>query len=134
MQSFTNWSGSLTFTPHSIISPRSQDELCNVIHKASLSNKKVRVVGAGHSSSPLVETNDILVSLDHFNGLKSFDKENNSAEVGTAMTTHRYKKSGWHYSTRVMLMFNDWPALSQQAHMVPAKHCKILLHFCLVQP
>jgi FAD/FMN-containing dehydrogenase len=88
MQSFTNWSGSLTFTPHSIVSPRSQDELCEVIHKASSSNKKVRVVGAGHSSSPLVETNDILVSLDHFSGLKSFDKENNSAEVGTAMTVH----------------------------------------------
>lgn len=93
MQLFSNWSGSLTFTPQSAISPRTQAELCEIIRNANLSNKKIRVVGAGHSSSPLVETTDILISLDHFQGLKSFDKKNNLAEVGTAVTVHEVNAS-----------------------------------------
>lgn len=70
------------------MAPRSPDELTRVVTNANSSNKKIRIVGAGHSSSPLVKTNELLVSLDNFNGLTSFDKENNRAEVGTAMTVH----------------------------------------------
>lgn len=76
-----------------MVSPHSEDELCELVHKANAAGKKIRIVGAGHSSSPLVETNEILVNLDHFDGLKSFDKENNRAEVGTAMTVHDVNSS-----------------------------------------
>jgi FAD/FMN-containing dehydrogenase len=88
MQAWKNWSGSLTFTPQEIVSPRSTDELSQIIKNANSSGKKIRIVGAGHSSSPLVKTNETLISLDHFTGLNSFDKGNNRAEVGTSMTVH----------------------------------------------
>lgn len=88
MHSFTNWSGSLTFTPQTIRSPRTTDELSRIIHDANSSGKKIRIVGAGHSSSPLVKTDEILISLDHFNELTSIDQENNRVVAGTSMTVH----------------------------------------------
>src|SRR5688500_9416049 len=93
MQLWKNWSGSLTFTPQTIVSPHSENELCEIVSKANSSGKSIRVVGAGHSSSPLVETNEILISLDRFSGLTSIDKKNNRAEVGTAMTVHDVNSS-----------------------------------------
>lgn len=48
--------------------------------------EKLRPVGAGHSSSPLVATEHTVVSLKHFAQLESFDEERCTATIGTGMT------------------------------------------------
>jgi FAD-linked oxidoreductase len=54
-----------------ICTPSSLDELATLVRRAN----KVRVVGSGHSFSPLVATSDTLVSLDRLSGLVSHDAE-----------------------------------------------------------
>jgi FAD-linked oxidoreductase len=41
----------------------------------------VRVVGSGHSFTPLVQTDDVLMSLDGVQGIESIDKERGTATV-----------------------------------------------------
>jgi FAD/FMN-containing dehydrogenase len=83
-----NWSGSLRFTPAAIETPQNEEELSEIIHDAATLNRKVRVAGAGHSSSPLVETRDVLVSLEHFKGLVSYDQDKHEATLRAGMTVH----------------------------------------------
>lgn len=94
---FKNWSGSMVFEPNQIATPESEEEVVEIIKTASRDNKKVRVVGAGHSSSPLVKTRDILLSLKHFKGVEAPNLETNRATVLAGMTVkeagvdlHRY--------------------------------------------
>jgi FAD/FMN-containing dehydrogenase len=82
---WVNWSGSLRFTPERIETPASEEELSAIVRRAAEQGKTVRAVGAGHSSSPLVETKDILVSLAKFRGIYSHDTAAGTAEVGTGM-------------------------------------------------
>lgn len=72
-QEWANWSGSLRFTPGSIVRPESEEMLVDLVRRANTEKRTVRVVGAGHSSSPLVETEDGLVSLERFQGIESYD-------------------------------------------------------------
>lgn len=43
-------------------------------------------MGLGHSSSPLVQTSDLLVSLELFQGLLSVDSDRQEATVSAGMT------------------------------------------------
>lgn len=70
---WTNWSGSLRFTPAEIALPKSEDELADIVRKASEEHRNMRVAGAGHSSMPLVETREVLVSLEKMKGVVSHD-------------------------------------------------------------
>ena len=55
-----NGSGSVVAAPARIAAPRTEDELAAVVRAA----KRLRVVGAGHSFSPLCATDGTLVRLD----------------------------------------------------------------------
>lgn len=68
---WSNWSGSVQCTPRQVITPSTVDELARVIGIHGRSGRHVRVVGAGHSFTPLVQTDDILISLGHMQGLES---------------------------------------------------------------
>ena len=81
-----NWSGSLVFQPGKILTPESEEEVAEIVKKAGRNNKKVRVVGAGHSSSALVKTNDILLSLTNFKGVEFPDNDIHRATVLAGMT------------------------------------------------
>ena len=60
-----NWSGSQTATPARWATPATEAELADTVQKAD----QVRVVGAGHSFTPLVPTTGCIVSLDRLAGL-----------------------------------------------------------------
>lgn len=96
-QEWKNWSGSLRFTPGEIYTPESEEEVVALVNKARVEKRKVRVVGAGHSSTPLVKTDDYLLSLKHFKGVENPDSNKNRATVLAGMTVkeagkelHRY--------------------------------------------
>ena len=50
--------------------------------------KKIRVVGSGHSFTPLVQTEEILVSLDELKGIMDVDIENMTVEVWAGTKLH----------------------------------------------
>ncbi|HWQ16177.1 MAG TPA: D-arabinono-1,4-lactone oxidase [Roseiflexaceae bacterium] len=71
---WSNWSGSLRFTPARVAAPASEEELAELVRRAASEGRTLRAVGAGHSSSPLVETGDTLVSLERLSGVIAHDR------------------------------------------------------------
>ncbi|MCH7659618.1 MAG: FAD-binding protein [Euryarchaeota archaeon] len=80
-EQWTNWSGSLTFEPDEIAKPEDEEELLELIARCHEGNRTVRTVGRGHSSTPILETDDVLVSLENMTGVVSHDAEENEATV-----------------------------------------------------
>lgn len=74
-----NWSGFQKASPSGRASPRTEDELAELLKSAT---NTMRPVGAGHSFSPLVPTDGTILSLRHFNGMKSHDADNLTATFG----------------------------------------------------
>ena len=78
---WTNWSGSVTSIPQQIIKPNTVDELTTLMKTYAQNERHVRVVGAGHSFTPLVQTDDILLSLEHLQGITNIDDNHNTVTV-----------------------------------------------------
>ncbi len=76
-----NWSGSLQFSPEQLEKPESVGELQQLVGEVANRSGTIRVVGRGHSSTPLVATDDTLVSLENFGGVLSTDRERCEAWV-----------------------------------------------------
>jgi len=67
--------------PRQVVRPRSMDELARLVRGFGRDGRRVRVVGAGHSFTPLVQTDDVLVSLDEMQGIESIDTAAGRATV-----------------------------------------------------
>lgn len=87
----------MVFTPGHIVEPESEEQVSELVKKAASENRKIRVVGAGHSSSPLVRTNDYLVSLKHFRGVEDPDLQDHQATVPVGMTVKEAGKDLFRY-------------------------------------
>ncbi|WP_344260677.1 D-arabinono-1,4-lactone oxidase [Streptomyces sodiiphilus] len=72
-EEFVNWSGSLRFTPGERSAPRTEEEVAAEVRRAAERGLTVRPVGSGHSSVPLMATDDVLMSLDALTGLVRHD-------------------------------------------------------------
>jgi FAD/FMN-containing dehydrogenase len=72
-----NWSGLQQSNPTQFIQPTDLAQLSQTIRQA----QKCRVVGAGHSFSPLICTDDILISLDSLTGLVRHDNQLNQSTL-----------------------------------------------------
>lgn len=86
---WTNWSGSVTATPRQIVKPVSIDELAHLMKMYGRDERHVRVVGAGHSFTPIAQSDDILMSLENLQGVTSINAGQNIATVrgGTWLKT-----------------------------------------------
>ena len=78
---WSNWSGSVQSTPRQIVKPISIDELAHLMKMYGRDERHVRVVGAGHSFTPLVQTNDILMSLENLQGVTDVNTEQNTVTL-----------------------------------------------------
>ncbi len=72
-----NWSGLQQSNPAQFVTPTDTIQLSQIIRES----KKCRVVGAGHSFSPLVCTDGTLISLDSLTGLVSHDEKLNQSTI-----------------------------------------------------
>ncbi|MDP4547934.1 D-arabinono-1,4-lactone oxidase [Marinobacter sp. MDS2] len=78
-----NWSGSQSSNPRYRLAPRSVNELLDILTDPAHQHASIRPVGSGHSFSPLVPTNDVLVSLARLNGVLDHDDEQCRARIAT---------------------------------------------------
>lgn len=76
-----NWSESIAIEPKHYFEPKDLEELAEIVKYCSTNNLPIRVVGAGHSFTPLVATSKVLISLDRISGIYSIEEENNLATV-----------------------------------------------------
>lgn len=75
---WSNWSGNQTSSPQAIVMPRDPDELRAAV---TTGEGPVRVVGAGHSFTPVAATEGTLLKLDGLGLVHSVDQGNKRAWV-----------------------------------------------------
>jgi len=80
-----NWSGCQKCRPAVRLFPQSEEDLAAAVREAKAA---VRVVGAGHSFSPLVPTDQTLISLDRMSGICSVDAPQQSATCWAGTRIH----------------------------------------------
>lgn len=78
-----NWSRSAICRPARIEEPGSEEEILDLVQNIG-SSSTVRVAGSGHSFTRIVESNDYLINLENYTGVKP---ENDSVRVraGTSL-------------------------------------------------
>lgn len=75
-----NWSGSVSCEPHRYYEPTTESELQAIVTRHA-GDRTIRVAGSGHSFSPVVPTDDVLVSLAAYTGVTAVDAERQRATV-----------------------------------------------------
>lgn len=78
---FKNWSESVHCEPEQYSEPKNVSELQAIVKQAYDARRNIRVVGAGHSFTPLVATGDLLISLKYLAGIDQIDRENHQVTV-----------------------------------------------------
>ena len=76
-----NWSGYVECPQTPVLVPDSGAQLAQVLADAARDGKAVRMAGAGHSFSPLVASDGVIVSLDKLQGVIDVDAATNVARV-----------------------------------------------------
>lgn len=76
-----NWSGSVHCNVNQIYAPSTVEELIAIVQQTKYHNKTIRVVGRGHSFTPLVATGDMIISVEHLRGVEEVDKATNTVSV-----------------------------------------------------
>jgi FAD-linked oxidoreductase len=76
-----NWSGVVRFRPRELARPRDIDDLARLVSEYSRTGRHVRVAGSGHSFTPLVQTEDVLISMAGLQGIIAEDKDRGTVTV-----------------------------------------------------
>jgi FAD/FMN-containing dehydrogenase len=89
MAEFHNWSGGLRFIPAAREAPSDEQQLCAIVRRATERGQTVRPVGKGHSFTPLVRTDGVLVSLHELTGVDRHDADRGEAVVWAETTVEQ---------------------------------------------
>ena len=81
-----NWSGSVRCSPASWERPADVGAIRDLVRHAKRDGMRIRVAGSGHSFSPLVATDDVLVTLDRMQGIVSLDTARREVTVRAGTT------------------------------------------------
>lgn len=92
---WTNWVGNQSFTPARMARPRSEEEVGALVHEAAQRGMGVRVVGAGHSFTPVVQTDGLLLDLSGLSGVVSTDPARRQAVARAGTPIHGFYEPLW---------------------------------------
>ncbi|MCX6047356.1 MAG: FAD-binding protein [Chloroflexi bacterium] len=92
---WANWSGSVTCAPHSVVRPHSETEISSLVRQANQTNAHIRVAGTGHSFVPLCASDEILLSLDHLQGVVATNRDLRQATVWAGTKIHQLGDPLW---------------------------------------
>ncbi len=81
MVSWSNWSGRQTSQPQTIQFIRSEQDACAITAQASRSEYSIRIAGAGHSHSPLVPHDGVIVDASGLSGIIEVDNNRQRAWI-----------------------------------------------------
>lgn len=85
---FKNWAGNQVCVPENIFVPKDKNELRSIVVEAYHNNRKLRVVGAGHSWSDIVCTQGSLIDMKNINRVLNLDTEQMRITVEAGITVH----------------------------------------------
>lgn len=84
-ESWSNWSGSVACQPRRIALPSTEAELRALVRDAADEGLGVRGAGTGHSFTPLVATDGLLISLDNWTGVEAHGAGSVTVRAGTKL-------------------------------------------------
>lgn len=70
---WTNWVGNQSFSPREIIEVKTEDEIAPLVARAAAQGIGVRTFGTGHSFTPIIETDGLLLDTSRLRGLLNID-------------------------------------------------------------
>lgn len=79
---WTNWGGNQHTHPTDVLTPATEADLAAIVGRGVAERRKVKVVGSGHSFSGIAATDDFLVDVGAFAGLRGIDRSNLEVRVG----------------------------------------------------
>ena len=88
---WTNWVGNQSCRPLRISAPASEDEVAAIVAES----EQVRVAGAGHSFTPVVATEGVLLDLRGLGGIRAIDRDRRRVVVGPATTIGEFGAPLW---------------------------------------
>ncbi|MFL5927889.1 MAG: D-arabinono-1,4-lactone oxidase [Gaiellaceae bacterium] len=92
---WTNWVGNQSCAPARLAVPASEDETAALVARATEHGVGVRVAGAGHSFTPVVATDGLLLDLCRLRGIRSIDGERRRVVAGPATTIGEFGVPLW---------------------------------------
>ncbi len=92
---WTNWVGNQSFSPAFAATPRDEEEVAALVRQAAERGAGVRVAGAGHSFTPVVETDGVLLDLRALSGVVGTDSETKRATALAATRIHDFYEPLW---------------------------------------
>ncbi len=87
-----NWAGNQTAHPAQVVSPRTVDELVDLVTAAERDGRRVKAIGSGHSFTAIAATDGVHVRLDRLAGLVSADASTGLVTVEAGMPLHRLNR------------------------------------------
>lgn len=94
---WTNWGGNQTATPAYTVRPRTDDEVIDTVRFAIREGLQVRVVGAGHSFTPVVQTGGILLDLSAITGITGVDTARRRVRLRGGTAIHQIGDPLWQH-------------------------------------
>jgi FAD/FMN-containing dehydrogenase len=92
---WTNWVGNRSFTPSCRAVARDEDEVVQAVQAAAARGLGVRVAGAGHSFTPVVQTDGMLLDVSALAGVISADTARRRAVAGAATEIRGFYEPLW---------------------------------------
>ena len=92
---WTNWVGNQSFTPTYAAAPRDEEEVAVLVRQAAERGLGVRVAGAGHSFTPVVETSGLLLDLAAMRGVVDTDPVRKRATALPATRVRDFYEPLW---------------------------------------
>jgi FAD/FMN-containing dehydrogenase len=108
---WTNWVGNQSCRPTEFATPASEDEVAEVVAAAAARGARVRAAGAGHSFTPVVATDGLLLDLRRLAGVRSIDAERRRVVVGPATTIGAFGEPLWAHG---LALANQGDIVAQQ--------------------
>ena len=88
MSEWRNWGRNVTATPAQVVHAGSVEGVSDAVQRAVDDGLRVRVAGSGHSFTPLVATDGLLLHLDRLSGVLAVDRERHRVRVLAGTPLH----------------------------------------------
>ena len=85
---WTNWGGTVSYTPAAVITPRTVDELADEVRRAAERGGTVKPVGAGHSFTPIAVAPGVQVNLSGLRGVRGVDLDRKRVTLAAGTHLH----------------------------------------------
>lgn len=86
MTQWRNWSRAVSASPKQFTRPRTDAELEDIVTEATDRGDTIRVAGSGHSFSPVVPSDDTLISLERYTGITDLNTDAEQVRVRAGTT------------------------------------------------